>query len=353
VNEDILKELDQLPRIVRATTAMPLPTGLVARIAGGEFDHGLWLGRGTSKLAGMWLSSAFAELSDFRVYHAPLSMATRRPCKDLSRVLYFALSESGETEDVVEAARRGKEHDATCYAIVNDEKSELMRLADHATCLDARPNWGYTFLTHMGTLVMAMRLAAAAGGRDVPAGLGELPDAAARAIAENPLIELAEIGMETRRAMFLGRGLSTPIAANLAMKYRETPLIAADHKSGEEYLHGYGETAEDKDCLHVVLVTDRDFMAGQLKTTRHLVKRGARVVVLTIAALAPRIPGDLRTLAVDAPDCPFCAPLCLSVAFCRMLFDLANARGLDTNDDNIVGKYVSPASFTDAFPELK
>lgn len=352
MNEDILKELEQLPGMVRSATALPLPHAVVAGMAERRFDHGVWIGRGTSKLAGMWLSSVFAELSDFRVYHAPLSMATRHPGRDLSRVLYFALSESGETEDVVEAARRGKERGATCYCIVNDDKSELMRLTDHGTYLNAYPNWGYTFTSYMGTMVMALRLAAAAGGRAVPAGLSKLPDAAARAIAENPLLELAEIGMGMRRAMFLGRGLSTPIAANLAMKYRETPMIEADSKSGEEYLHGYGETAEDKGCLHVVLVTDRDFMAGQLKAAAHLVHRGARVVVLTTGALVGKIPANLQTFAVDTPDCPFCAPLCLSVAFCRMLFDLSNARGLDTNDDQIVGKYVSPASFTDSFPEL-
>jgi glutamine---fructose-6-phosphate transaminase (isomerizing) len=354
MNADFKKELWEVPDALRIVAHQPLPGAMIRRIKDGRFSYGMWLARGTSKFAAMWLAMVFFELSDFRVFHLPFSVAARRPGHDLSKILYFALSESGATPEVLDAVRQGKASGAACYCIVNERESELIRLADEGTFLDIGPGEGFTFKSFIAMALHAARLADSVGGEsNLLEGMEKMGDLADRILDANPLQELSGIFLAARRAMFLGRGLGSPVAGNLALKLREIPMIPSDSKSTEEYLHGYGESASREDSVNVILVTDEAFLSSQLKTARHLQNRRSNFIIICPEALRQAIPGGMRTFTVPTPDSPVLSPLCMAVAFYRMLYSLTMSMGLDADDDNLVGKLVSPASFRVMFPELQ
>jgi glutamine---fructose-6-phosphate transaminase (isomerizing) len=354
INDDLRNELWGLPDAIRAVSDLPLPEALIERIRGGGFDYGLWIARGTSKLAAMWLSMAFFELSDFRVFHLPFSAACRRPRKDLSRILYFALSESGRTREVLEAVRMGRSRGATSYAMVNAMKSELAADAHYSTNLEAGNDEGFALNSFAAMTAYAVRLADATGGggRVPPGRIRDAGDVAARILEANPLRDLIPPLLEARRVMLLGRGLSSPIAGNISLKFREIPLMPCDAKSSEEFLHGYGEAASRNDCLTIVLVTEGEFVESQIKTASHLAGRGSNFVVVCPDRLVSAMPGGIRALSIPAADSPLLSPLSFAVAFYRMMYDLAMEMGIDADNDDIAGRIVSPASFRASFPEL-
>jgi glucosamine--fructose-6-phosphate aminotransferase (isomerizing) len=353
INADLRRELWGVPDTIRAVSTRPLPEELIERIRADRFDYGLWLARGTSKLAAMWLSMAFFELCDFRVFHLPFSAGVRRPGKDLSRVLYFALSESGKTREVLQAMRVGKSLGATCYGVVNTVESELAGMADYHTFLDAGNDEGFALNSFIAMTVHAARLADAigGGGRIAPGQIGAAGDLAARILEDNPLGGLIPILREARRVMLLGRGLLSPMAANISLKFREIPLIPCDVKSGEEFLHGYGEAGSRGDCVCIVLV-DEAFLEPQLKTALLLKNRGSNLVVVCPDGLRGAMPQGVKVFTVPTPDSPVLTPLSFAIGFYGMLYGLTMEIGLDADDDERVGKVVSPASFRAEFEEL-
>jgi glucosamine 6-phosphate synthetase-like amidotransferase/phosphosugar isomerase protein len=229
-----------------------------------------------------------------------------------------------------------------------------MRISDYGTFLDVGPAEGFTFKSFVAMALHAARLADAIGGGHADLSeMRDLGDLTARILEGNPLRDLARILLDARRAMIMGRGLLSPVAGNMALKLREIPLMQSDHKSGEEFLHGYGEAGSRQDCLNIILVTDGGFLESQLKTAWHLQRRRSNFVVICPSSLSQAIPHGMRTIAVPAPNSPILSSLCIAVAFYRMLYDMTTMMGLDADDDNLVGKLVSPASFRSVFPELQ
>lgn len=243
---------------------------------------------------------------------------------------------------------------ATCYSIVNNKQSELIRISDHATCLEVGPGEGFTFKSFTSTILHAAKFAnVIGGGREDLAEMRALGDLADMILAVDPLLGLAEMLVEAKSVFFLSRGMLSPIAGNMALKLRELPLIPAEHKSSEEFLHGYGEAAVREKCLIVVLITDGEMLEAQLKTVRYLASRRANFAVLCPDSLGRIMPKDVRVFRVPTTRSPLLAGVCLTIAFYRALYSLLGMLGTDADDDETVGKIVSPASFIQEIPELQ
>ncbi|OGV52352.1 MAG: hypothetical protein A2X49_08325 [Lentisphaerae bacterium GWF2_52_8] len=353
-NDDLKKELWEVPDAIRVIAGQSLPMELVEQIRAGRFSHAYWLGRGTSKLAAMWLGMMFFELSDFRVFHLPFSVACRNPGRDLSKVLYIAVSESGSTRELIEAVKLGRERGTYSYCIVNNRKSELARVSDCATCLDLGPGEGFTFKSFSGTILHAAKLAnAVGGGREDLSELQTLGNMAEEILKANPLQGLAELLQKAESAFVMGRGILSPLAGNIALKIRELPRIPAEHKSSEEFLHGYGEASARPNCLVIVLAVPGIMLDSQMKTIRYLAARGANAVVLCPESIAGMMPKGIRVLTVAAGASNLFAGVSITVAVYRALCSLVEMLGLDADDDDLVGRIVSPASFMTDFPELQ
>nr|MDQ3831606.1 glutamine--fructose-6-phosphate transaminase (isomerizing) [Candidatus Tectomicrobia bacterium] len=173
----------------------------------------------------------------------------RQPVLD-QRTLFVGISQSGETADTIAAAREAKRRGATTVAISNVMDSTLARESDGVFYTHAGPEIGVAASKTFTTQVISMYLLGMALGRQ----RGTLSEAQGKRLAqdllqiprlmeavleqEEAVAELARQFATKRDFLFLGRGLSFPIALEGALKLKELSYIHAEGHAGGEMKHG-------------------------------------------------------------------------------------------------------------------
>ena len=135
----MLKEIYEQPEIIRniASTYQVQVKSLAQTIkkAKGTF----FIGAGTASYAGIVGTYFFSKISGLHVNMSFASEFTYLLDFINSKSLVVALSQSGETIDVVEPLTRVKEKGATIASLVNTEGSTIFRMSDKSILLGAGP----------------------------------------------------------------------------------------------------------------------------------------------------------------------------------------------------------------------
>jgi glucosamine--fructose-6-phosphate aminotransferase (isomerizing) len=197
--------------------------------------------------------------------------------------LVIALSQSGETIDVIDAMRTARQRGARIAAIVNVEGSTLWRLADLTVPLGAGPERCVlatkSFTAKLAILLLtAYELAgqAAAG----PALVAHAADEIERLLADDrrDLIRQVAEAIHTREHLFvIGRGPSYPLALEAALKVKEVSYIHAEGFAGGDLKHGVIALIEPGTPCLVLAPRDEtydDIMAGAMQVKA----RGAMLI---------------------------------------------------------------------------
>ena len=165
--------------------------------------------------------------------------------------LVVAVSQSGETVDTLMAAREAKDKGAKLLAVANVIGSAIPRLSHAAFYTHAGPEIGVAstkcFSTQMAALLMlAVWLGKQRGtldatqARELVEGMAKLPEqmrdvlAGTRQLVSN----VAKRHQHARDVLFLGRGLSFPIALEGALKLKEISYVHAEGYAAGEMKHG-------------------------------------------------------------------------------------------------------------------
>ena len=202
----------------------------VATIARGSSDHAaLYL----KHLVELKVALACASLapSMASLYHAPLR---------LKGAVVIAISQSGRSPDIVAMQRTAKNHGAATVAFVNDAASPLARGADALLSLHAGPERSVAATKSMiASLVAGASLVAHwSDDHELLAALDKLPsvlDLSSAAPLEAPAVETLA---QASSLFVVGRGATHAVAAEAALKLKETSAIHAEAFSSAEVLHG-------------------------------------------------------------------------------------------------------------------
>jgi glutamine---fructose-6-phosphate transaminase (isomerizing) len=165
--------------------------------------------------------------------------------------LIVAVSQSGETIDTLSAAREGKARGAKVLAIANVIDSAIPRMADASFYTHAGPEIGVAstkcFTTQLANLLMLAiwlgrrrgTLGAERAGELVE-GMARLPQLMGDTLTSTRQLvaNLARRYSEARDVLFLGRGLSFPIALEGALKLKEISYVHAEGYASGEMKHG-------------------------------------------------------------------------------------------------------------------
>jgi glutamine---fructose-6-phosphate transaminase (isomerizing) len=202
----------------------------VATVARGSSDHAtLYL----KHLVELRLGLACASLgpSIASLYHAPLK---------LEGALTVAISQSGQSPDIVAMQRTAKAQRAMTIAFVNDEASPLAQEADALLPLCAGAERSVAATKSMiAALVACASLVAHWGDDDeLQAALIKLPSVLDSSSAAPPATEAIETLAQASSLFVVGRGATHAIAAEAALKLKETSAIHAEAFSSAEVLHG-------------------------------------------------------------------------------------------------------------------
>jgi len=197
--------------------------------------------------------------------------------------LVIALSQSGETIDVIDAVRAARGRGARIAALVNVEGSTLWRLADLTVPLGAGPE-RCVLATKSFTAKLAILLLTAHELAGLAPGAAALIQRAAgeieRLLADDrrDLIRQIAETIHTREHLFvIGRGPSYPLALEAALKVKEVSYIHAEGFAGGELKHGVIALIEPGTPCLVLAPSDEtyeDIMAGAMQVKA----RGAMLI---------------------------------------------------------------------------
>jgi glucosamine--fructose-6-phosphate aminotransferase (isomerizing) len=165
--------------------------------------------------------------------------------------LVIAVSQSGETLDTLEAAKLAKRRGAKILAIANVIDSAIPRTADATFYTHAGPEIGVAstkcFTTQLANLLMfAMWLGRRRGAvsaermAELVEGMARLPTQMNDTLVgtRQLVASLARRLSDARDVLFLGRGLSFPIALEGALKLKEISYVHAEGYAAGEMKHG-------------------------------------------------------------------------------------------------------------------
>jgi len=197
--------------------------------------------------------------------------------------LVLALSQSGETIDVIDSVRAARARGAKIAALVNVEGSALWRLADCAVPVGAGPERCVLSTKSFTAKIAIMLLTAhALGGRFAEAAtlVSEAADEIERLLGDERRDLIRRIAERIYRAehMFvIGRGPSYPMALEAALKIKEVSYVHAEGFAGGELKHGVIALVEPgTPCL--VLAPDDDTHADIISGAMQMKARGALIV---------------------------------------------------------------------------
>jgi glucosamine--fructose-6-phosphate aminotransferase (isomerizing) len=241
----------------------------------------------------------------------------------LDRALFLAISQSGQSPDLVLSAKAARDAGALVLSIVNADSSSLAAESWTRLPILAGPEQSVAATkSYIGSLLAIAHLVAEWSGNDVlRRGLGSSPAALERAWKLDWSAALDALA-EVRDMYVIGRGSTLGIAQETALKFKETCGIHAEAVSAAEARHG--PIAIVTIGFPVLVLVPNDATRPSVETlAADLVARQARVLVAGAS-----IEGALHLPTV--PDlCAAIAPAACMMSVYRMTAALSVARGMD------------------------
>jgi len=166
--------------------------------------------------------------------------------------LVIAISQSGQSPDLVAFADAAKRSGGYLIAMTNDESSPLAHLAHHHLSLLAGPELAVAATkSYSAQLLVSYLLVSSWTGATVTGQ--EIVDQAEELVA-NTHINSAAVAASSRESemLFLGRGFSYANAREAALKVQETSKLSVQGLSTADYLHGPISALRESTQLYIV-----------------------------------------------------------------------------------------------------
>jgi glucosamine--fructose-6-phosphate aminotransferase (isomerizing) len=337
------KEIDEQPEAI---------TRVLDELGGGIANGTLWadlglmpfdrlqvIGCGTSLNAGTVIGNLVRRVGGLPVTTSVGSEAGDELLEP--HTLCLAVSQSGETADVLHAIESRGVTRPPLLALTNSSHSTLARRADAVVTCAAGPEIGVaatkTFVCQIVAGVAAMisalvarrRLSATSAARLVD-DLRRVPDqlAAACTTAKCVVPPIAEELTTAGGFVFIARGTGLPYAAEGALKLKELTYRWAEHYPAGELKHG--PLALISEGTPVVVVDNADPKLGA--NVAEVRARGGRII--SIGSAGSTVP------VVDSPHAPW-GPLASAVPLQILARTLALALGRDVDKPRNLAKSVT------------
>ncbi len=292
------------------------------------------VGHGTSDAAASYGVYAFGLLPGWTAMRDSISLTVYYDAKlDLSQSVVVALSQSGETPDVVEYVSRARARGALTVAVTNGPDSELGRAADATLPLVAGPERAVAASkTYVNQLAALALLAGGAAGRgsEIGDGLRRVSERLAGALdeLERAVRPVATAFAYVGRMYVIGRGIEFATAREIALKLTETCRVAAEPLTATDLSHG--PIAALDALFPVWTIASRDESLPAVVDAAARVREAGATVVASGNAAA-EIEGAAYALPVPEPPTPILAPLLSVVPGQLFAGALAHAKGLDAD----------------------
>ncbi|MEV5377832.1 MULTISPECIES: glutamine--fructose-6-phosphate transaminase (isomerizing) [Streptomyces] len=248
------------------------------------------LGCGTSYHAGQIGAQMIEELARIPADAEPASeFRYRNPVVDPD-TLYIAVSQSGETYDVLAAVQELKRKGARVLGLVNVVGSAIARETDGGIYVHAGPEVCVVSTKCFTNMVVSFGLLAlhlgrtrdlsVADGKRIIEGLRKLPGQIEEILANEAQIEeLAKEYAEAKSMMFIGRVRGYPVAREASLKLKEVSYIHAEAYPASELKHGPLALIEPA-MPTVAIVPDDELLEKNRAALEEIKARSGRILAV-------------------------------------------------------------------------
>ncbi len=266
--------------------------------------------------------------------------------------LVIAISQSGETMDLLMAVRHAKAAGARVLAVCNTNSSTIPRESDAVLYTHAGPEIAVASTKAFVTQIVAVYLI----GLKLAQVRGELSEEEVRGLylemlelpgkVEQILETIEPLRALTRKfstndtVLFLGRGVEYPIALEGALKLKELAYIHAEGFAGGELKHGPIALIEEGTAVIAILPTADEHALDEkmLSNIQEVKARGARVIV--IAAEGAEVIGAEHIIRIPVAS-PLFQPVLATIPLQVFAYEIAVARGTDVDQPRNLAKSVT------------
>jgi len=257
-----------------------------------EISSIMLIGCGTAYHACLMAKYWFEKLTSFDIAVDIASEFRYRKNKFKKTTLYVFVSQSGETADTYAALDLCNKNNMKTCSIVNVVESSIARDSKFVLPIHCGPEIGVAstkaFLGQILILyIMALKLAFI--NKDINKvdyvgkikDLKKLPELISQTLLIDDKIQtIVTTFNKAKGSMFLGRGLSYPIALEGALKLKELSYIHAEGYPAGEMKHG--PLALIENGMPVVVLAPRDdYYKKTISNTQEVIARGAKVLLIT------------------------------------------------------------------------
>ncbi len=261
--------------------------------------------RGSSDNAGRYAQYLFGAFNGLPVALATPSLFTlyEKPPR-MQDALVIAISQSGQSPDIVAVVDEGRRQGALTIALTNDIESPLALAAEHRLNLRAGQERAVAATKTYTTSLMMIAMLSAALAQDeshfaaletIPAILDQIVSGA------DETIKASERYRYMEACVVVSRGFNYATSFEVALKLKELTYILAEPYSTADFQHG--PLALVADGFPVMAIVPDGGLAGELvEFLKELNRRGAELLVISGREDALEIARTPLPLPTGIPD---------------------------------------------------
>jgi glucosamine--fructose-6-phosphate aminotransferase (isomerizing) len=230
-------------------------------------------GSGTShnaSLVAKYLFSKYAKIKTESIIASELQFS---PDSIESNSILIAISQSGESADVLEAVNIAKKANCKIISIINSLTSTLARESDIVIGMNCGPEIGVAATkSFTSQLIILYKIIQELSNEKVEINFQEISSSISKILEEhyNMIKEISDVYV-------LGRGIHYPIAIESALKIKELTYIHAEGIAGGELKHGPLALMDSN--VFVILINPEDSTYQDTLTSgREIKARGAKII---------------------------------------------------------------------------
>ena len=193
--------------------------------------------------------------------------------------ILIAISQSGESADVLDAVRIAKKENCKIISIVNLLTSSLARRSDVVIGMNCGPEIGVAATkSFTSQLVIIYKIVQKLTNNDITINFEKFSESILQ-ILENPtkIQQIAKKLKEISDIYVLGRGINYPIAIEAALKLKELTYIHAEGIPGGELKHG-PLALMDSNVFVIIINPNDSTYSDTITSAREIKARGAKII---------------------------------------------------------------------------
>jgi glucosamine--fructose-6-phosphate aminotransferase (isomerizing) len=273
----------------------------------------------------------------------------RSPIID-AKTIVIAISQSGETADTLAAIKKAKKFGALTLGICNVVGSSIARETDCGIYTHAGPEIGVASTKAFTAQVTVLFLLALSFGRKngISANTGKkfvkallnISDQVKIVLSESDeILKVAKSTVKADNFLYLGRGLSYPVALEGALKLKEISYIHAEGYPAAEMKHGPIALIDEK--MPVVFLAPHDDTYEKVFSNIQEVK-ARKGVIITVTDKRSEDLENISDYIIDVPSShPKVFPILASISLQLLAYHLAVLRECDIDQPRNLAKSVT------------